>query len=224
MRILVVEDQPAVASFIIKGLKEESYAVDHAPNGNDALDLAGLGEYDLIVLDVLLPGKSGIEVTKQLRGRGNSTPILMLTAMDAIADRVRGLDSGADDYLTKPFSFEEFLARVRALLRRGDRQVLSKLQLADLVMDPGRHEVTRAGRRIELTAKEYALLEYLLRNKGRILSRTSIIEHVWDLHFDSDTNVVDVYIRYLRKKVDEEHALKLIHTVRGVGYVLRDTP
>jgi len=224
MRILVVEDQSAVANFIVKGLREESYAVDHTGNGRDALELLGCGEYDLVVLDLMLPGKSGIEVTETLRGTGCGTPILMLTARDSTADKVRGLDAGADDYLTKPFSFEEFLARVRALLRRGHQQLQGKLQAADLIMDPSRHEVWRGGRRIDLTAKEYALLEYLLRSKGRILSRTAIIEHVWDIHFDSDTNVVDVYIRYLRRKVDEEFTVKLIHTVRGVGYVLRETP
>ncbi len=224
MRILVVEDQPAVAGFIVKGLQEESYAVDAAANGNDALDLAAYGEYDLIVLDVMLPGKSGLEIAETLRRAGDHTPILMLTAMDRVEHRVKGLDAGADDYLVKPFAFDEFLARVRALLRRGKRPLDHKLVLADLVLDPARHEVTRAGTRIDLTAREYALLEFLLRNRNRTVSRTSIIEHVWDQHFDSDTNIVDVYIRYLRRKIDDGFSPRLIQTVRGVGYALREEP
>ena len=222
MRILVVEDQAKVASFIVKGLKEERYAVDLAETGAAGLELAQLNPYDLIVLDVMLPEMNGYQVCEALRQKHIKTPIMMLTARDSVADKVRGLDAGADDYLTKPFSFDEFLARLRALLRRGQHLVEPKLSAADLQLDPVSHEVTRAGKRLELTAKEYGLLEFLLRNKNRIVTRTSIIEHVWDIHFDSDTNLVDVYIRYLRRKLDDDHEVKLIHTVRGVGYVIRD--
>ncbi len=222
MRILVVEDQASVAGFIVKGLREESYAVDLAENGQKGYELASLGEYDAIIMDVMMPGMNGFDLVEQLRGEGHQTPILMLTARDAVQDRVRGLDAGADDYLTKPFSFEEFLARVRALLRRGGQSVETSLCCADLELDPQRHEVRRDGQIIELTPKEFSLLEYLMRNKGRVLTRTRIIEHVWDIHFDSDTNVVDVYVRYLRRKVDEPFPVSLIHTVRGRGYVLRE--
>lgn len=222
MRVLVVEDHVSVANFIIKGLREERYAVDHARNGNEALELALVGEYDVMVLDLMLPGLSGMEVAQRLREHGETLPILMLTARDSVNDKVDGLDAGADDYLTKPFAFAELLARLRALLRRQSTFIDNVLTIADLRLDPTTHEVERAGARLELTTKEYALLEYLLRNKNRVVSRTAIIEHVWDMHFDSDTNIVDVYIRYLRRKVDEPFDGKLIHTVRGVGYVLRE--
>ena len=221
MRILVVEDHKKIASFIVKGLKAESYAVDVAYDGDEGLAMAQMDEYDLLILDIMLPEKSGYEVTKQLREYSIKTPILMLSAKDELEDKVKGLDLGADDYLTKPFMFEELLARVRALFRRGGMSSESKLSLADLTLDPVTHDVSRNNQKIELTAKEYGLLEYLLRNKGRIATRTTIIEHVWDLHFDSDTNLVDVYIRYLRKKIDDDFEPKLIHTVRGVGYVLK---
>jgi heavy metal response regulator len=222
MRILVVEDRSEVARFIVKGLKEERYSVDLAETGDDALREARLTEYDAIVLDVMLPGKDGFEVTRRLREDGCRSAIIMLTAKDQIEDRVGGLDAGADDYLTKPFAFAELLARLRALLRRrrGD-PVETSLQLTDLELDLIKHEVRRAGQRIELTAKEYAVLEYLMRNTNHIVTRTALIEHVWDMHFDSDTNLVDVYIRYLRRKIDDDFEPKLIHTVRGVGYVLK---
>ena len=222
VRILVVEDADRVASFIVKGLREEGFAVDRAATGPEALDAISLNDYDLVILDVMLPGADGFKVTERLRGSGNEVPIIMLTARDGVADRVRGLDVGADDYLTKPFAFEELVARVRANLRRGPIQVDPILELDDLRLDPATREVSRGGQRIELTVKEYGLLDYLLRNKNRIVTRTSIIEHVWDVRFDSDTNLVDVYVRYLRKKIDEPFERKLIHTVRGVGYVMRE--
>ncbi|GAB6064735.1 heavy metal response regulator transcription factor [Deferrisoma palaeochoriense] len=224
MRILVVEDEAKVASFIRKGLEEERYAVDVAGDGEEGLELAELNPYDLIVLDLMLPGLDGFRFIQKLRGQGIATPILVLTARDSVSDKVKGLDLGADDYLTKPFAFAELLARIRALLRRGTPQASPVLQVADLTLDPAARRVTRAGRSIELTAKEFALLEYFLRNAGRVLTRTMILEHVWDQSFDSYTNVVDVYVNYLRKKVDQGFEPKLIHTVRGVGYVLREEP
>ncbi|RMG98047.1 MAG: DNA-binding response regulator [Candidatus Dadabacteria bacterium] len=224
MRILVVEDEAKVASFIRKGLEEERYAVDVAGDGEEGLELAELNPYDLIVLDLMLPGLDGFRFIQKLRGQGIATPILVLTARDSVSDKVKGLDLGADDYLTKPFAFAELLARIRALLRRGTPQTSPVLQVADLTLDPAARRVTRAGKPIELTAKEFALLEYFLRNAGRVLTRTMILEHVWDQSFDSYTNVVDVYVNYLRKKVDQGFEPKLIHTVRGVGYVLREEP
>jgi heavy metal response regulator len=222
MRLLVVEDQERVASFIVKGLREEGYSCDLASDGEQALAQAVVESYDLIVLDVMLPKRDGLAVTQALRDQGAKTPILLLSARHDTSVKVRGLDAGADDYLTKPFAFEELVARIRALLRRGTIVNEPILRLDDLSLDPATREVTRAGVLISLTVKEHALLEYLLRNKRRILTRTSIIEHVWDIHFDSDTNLVDVYIRYLRRKVDEPFDGKLIHTVRGVGYVLKE--
>lgn len=224
MRLLVVEDQERVASFIMKGLREEGYSCDLAADGEQALEHAIIESYDLIVMDVMLPKRDGLAVTQDLRARGLTTPILLLSARHDTSVKVRGLDAGADDYLTKPFAFEELVARIRALLRRGTIVNEPILQLQDLSLDPATREVTRAGTAISLTVKEYSLLEYLLRNKRRIVTRTSIIEHVWDIHFDSDTNLVDVYIRYLRRKVDEPFESKLIHTVRGVGYVLKEAP
>jgi heavy metal response regulator len=222
MRILVVEDHDEVARFIVKGLKEERYAVDCAGTGTEGLSMARLGDYDAIVLDVMLPGMNGFDVAAALRAKGVTSPILMLTAKDQVEDKVHGLDSGADDYLVKPFAFAELLARIRALLRRRDQLAPAELQVADLVLEPVSHHVARAGQPIDLTNREYALLEFLMRNKGRVCTRTSIIEHVWDMHFDSDTNLVDVHIRHLRAKLDEGFSPKLIHTVRGVGYVLRE--
>ncbi len=222
MRILVVEDHEKVAQFIVKGLREERFAVDLATSGTDGLSMASVGDYDVMVLDVLLPGRNGYDVVTELRARGVGTPVLMLTARAQVEDRVRGLDAGADDYLTKPFAFAELLARVRALIRRRERDVPSPLTVADLSLDPVSHEVRRAGQRIDLTSREYAVLEFLMRNRGRVVTRTSMIEHVWDMHFDSDTNLVDVYIRHLRAKLDDPFQLKLIHTVRGVGYVIKD--
>ncbi len=222
MRILVVEDHESVARFIVKGLREESYAVDVVGDGLEAVRAARLAEYDVIVLDVNLPGISGFEVASRLRGHKVGTPILMLTARERVEDRVQGLDAGADDYLVKPFAFAELLARIRALLRRSGPSQATVMRLADLALDPITREVTRGGNRIELTNREYSLLEFLLRNQGRIVTRTSIIEHVWDMHFDSGTNLVDVYVRHLRAKLDETYTPKLIQTVRGVGYVMRE--
>jgi len=222
MRILVVEDRPEVARFIVKGLREELYAVDGATTGPEGLSMAQVGDYDAIVLDVMLPGMNGFDVAAALRQRRISTPILMLTVKDRVEDKVRGLDAGADDYLVKPFAFAELLARLRALLRRRDGQAAADLRLADLAMDPVSHRVQRAGKPVELTQREYALLEFLMRNRGRVCTRTAIIEHVWDMNFDSNTNLVDVHIRNLRAKLDDAFSPKLIHTVRGVGYVLRE--
>lgn len=220
MRILVVEDEKRIAQFIKRGLEEEHYAVDHVADGTSALEWASTAEYDLIVLDVLLPGMKGSDVCQDLRARKYSGAILMLTALGSVEDRVTGLDAGADDYLVKPFDFEEFLARVRALLRRGSGAPATVLQVADLKMDLLAHRVTRGPRTIELTAREYALLEFLMRHVGQALSRTQIVSHVWDHSFDSGTNVVDVYVRYLRKKVDDPFDDPLIQTIRGVGYKL----
>jgi heavy metal response regulator len=218
MRILVVEDERRITAFIKRGLEEERYAVDVAYDGEEALDWAAVANYDLIVLDVLLPKKDGIEVCRELRAQGNKVPILMLTARDAIEDRVQGLDSGADDYLVKPFAFQELLARIRALLRRSGEIKTPRLQVGDLVLDTLTHRSTRGGQVIELTAREYALLEFLMRHPGQVLSRTQISEHVWNYDFFTTSNVVDVYIRYLRRKIDKGFEIKLLQTVRGVGY------
>jgi heavy metal response regulator len=222
MRILVVEDEKKVARFIQQGLEEEHYAVDICHDGTEGLTLAETGSFDVIILDVMLPGKDGFEITRELRAERVTTPILMLTAKTATEDKVAGLDSGADDYLTKPFAFAELLARVRSLLRRGTQEKTTQLTAADLELDTISHRARRGGKTIELTAKEYALLEFLLRNKDRVLSRTIIAEHIWDYHFDTGTNLIDVYINHLRNKVDTGFDLKLIHTVRGVGYVLKE--
>jgi heavy metal response regulator len=224
MRILVVEDERRIAAFIKRGLEEERYAVDVAYDGQEALDWATVVDYDLIVLDILLPKKDGIQVCRELRDRGSKVPILMLTARDAIKDRVRGLDSGADDYLVKPFAFQELLARIRALLRRQSEVKTTQLQLADLVLDTVTHRATRAGRLIELTSREYALLEFLMRHPRQVLSRTQIAEHVWDYGFYLTSNVVDVYIGYLRSKIDKDFDVKLIQTVRGAGYKIEAEP
>jgi heavy metal response regulator len=222
MRILVVEDEKKVARFIQQGLEEEHYTVDASHDGIEGLTMAETGSYDVIILDVMLPGKDGFEITRELRSERITTPILMLTAKIATEDKVAGLDSGADDYLTKPFAFAELLARVRSLLRRGTQEKTTHLTAADLELDTVTHRAHRGGKAIELTAKEYALLEFLLRNKDRVLSRTIIAEHIWDYHFDTGTNLIDVYINHLRNKVDTGFELKLIHTVRGVGYVLKE--
>ena len=218
MRVLLVEDEEKVASFIQNGLREEGYAVDVAYNGQDGLDMAESNDYDLIVLDLMLPGRSGLDVLERLREEHIFTPVLVLTAKDSIQDKVRGLDSGCDDYLTKPFSFDELLARIRALFRRCQDQPTAKLSVDDLVLNPVSRKVTRDGKRIDLTAKEYALLDYLMRNAGRVLSRAQIAEHVWDLDFDTFTNIIDVHINHLRRKVDDGFDKKLIRTVRGMGY------
>jgi DNA-binding response OmpR family regulator len=221
MRILVIEDEAKVASFIRRALEEESYAVDLCADGPSGLEAAKSATYDVIILDVLLPGLSGLEVLKALRQGKVRTPVLILTARGETDQKVKGLDAGADDYLTKPFAIEELLARVRALLRRGVGEVTGLLQVDDLVLNPATREVTRGGHKIDLTAKEYALLEYMMRNAGRVLTRPMIAEHVWNLDFDTFTNVIDVYVNYLRNKIDCEHERKLIHTVRGSGYVLK---
>ena len=221
MRILIVEDEPKVASFIRRALEEESYAVDVCTDGIQGRDLGSEVNYDLIILDLMLPGMPGLEVLKALRNAKVKTPILILTARSEVDQRVKGLDAGADDYLTKPFAIEELLARSRALLRRAGGETTGILQVENLVLNPITHEVTRGGQRIDLTSKEYALLEYMMRNRGRVLTRPMISEHVWDLDFDTFTNVIDVYISYLRNKVDRGHDQNLIHTVRGSGYMLR---
>lgn len=221
MRVLVIEDEGKVASFIRRALEEEGYAVDHAADGRQGLDLGETGVYDLIVLDLMLPGLPGLEVLKTLRRQKVTSPVLILTARTQVDQKVRGLDAGADDYLTKPFAIEELLARTRALLRRGIGEVSGMLVVDDLVLNPATREVMRGGQRIELTAKEYGLLEYFMRNTGRVLTRPMIAEHVWNLDFDTFTNVIDVYVNYLRNKVDRGRPKKLIHTVRGSGYVLR---
>jgi DNA-binding response OmpR family regulator len=221
MRILLVEDQARVARFIQRGLEEEHYAVDIAAGGEDALSLIDVTPYDLVVLDLMLPDIDGIEVCRQVRRKGQTVPILMLTALGALEDKVAGLDVGADDYLTKPFAFPEFLARIRALLRRQETAKTTRLQVADLVLDTATHEVTKAGQEIELASKEYAVLEYLMRRAGQVVSRTMILEAVWDYDFDPGSNVVDVYIRYLRRKLDDPYPIKLLETIRGSGYRLR---
>jgi two-component system, OmpR family, copper resistance phosphate regulon response regulator CusR len=221
MRLLVVEDQKKLSQFLRKGLTEAGYAVDVAETGGAAELLAGDNAYDLIVLDVMLPDQNGLDTARHLRRDGYSGPILMLTALGGTKDKVHGLDAGADDYLTKPFEFEELLARVRALLRRNSPQVQSVLRFADLEMNLITRQVTRAGKPIELTAKEFSLLEYLLRHPNRPVSRTSISEHVWDVSFDSESNVIDVYVNMLRKKVDKPFGKPLIQTVIGVGYALK---
>ena len=220
MRILIVEDEPKVASFIRRALEEESYAVDVCPDGVEGLDLACEVNYDLIILDLMLPNLPGLGVLKGIRAEKVKTPVLILTARSEVDQRVKGLDAGADDYLTKPFAIEELLARSRALMRRASGETSGILQIDDLILNPITHEVTRAGQRIDLTSKEYALLEYMMRSTGRVLTRPMISEHVWDLDFDTFTNVIDVYISYLRNKIDKGHEHNLIHTVRGSGYTL----
>jgi heavy metal response regulator len=221
MRILVVEDERKVASFIRQGLGEEGYAVDVASNGEEGLAMARDGVHDLIILDIGLPKMNGLQVLQELRRRKVTTPVLLLTVRATIEDKVLGLDAGADDYLTKPFAFQELVARVRALLRRRTEGGSAVLQFADLTLDPARHTAFRGGQKIDLTSKEFALLDYFMRNPGRVLTRTMIIEHVWDYDFDTGTNVVDVYVNYLRKKIDSDREPKLIHTIRGVGYVMK---
>ena len=221
MRLLVVEDEKKVARFIKKGLEEEGYAVDVAPDGEEGLGMALDGVHDLIILDIHLPRMDGLGILQELRKKKVTTPVLLLTVRAAIEDKVLGLDAGADDYLTKPFAFQELLARVRALLRRRAEAEAPVLQVADLTLDPARRLVARAGEKIDLTSKEFALLAYFMRNPGRVLTRTMISEHVWDYDFDTMTNVIDVYVNYLRKKIDAGREPKLIHTVRGVGYVMK---
>ena len=221
MRILVVEDEKKMAAFIKRGLEEEGTVVDIAADGEDGLFRASHGNYDLIILDITLPRLDGLEVCRRLREARLSAPILLLTARDSVEMKVKGLDSGADDYLTKPFAFAELLARIRALRRRDRAEVNMKLQVADLVLDPLTRRVSRSGQNIQLTSKEFALLECFMRHPDQVLSRTVLSEKVWDETFDSFTNVIDVYVNYLRNKIDRNFSPKLLHTVRGVGYVLR---
>ena len=224
MRILVVEDEPRIANVLAKGLREQSYAVDVSPDGEDALFRAATNDYDLMLLDVLLPLKDGRSVCRELRASGSRIPILMLTARDAVEDRVAGLDCGADDYLTKPFDFQELLARVRALLRRPAAYRPEILRVADLTLNTANHAVTRSGKPINLTAKEYALLEYLVLNQSRVVGREQIGQHVWDENFDPLSNVIDVYVKRLRAKIDAGFDRALIHTRRGEGYLLMASP
>ena len=219
MRILVVEDEKRIADFLGRGLESAGYAVDIAPDGQAALNLVHATDYDLITLDMMLPDMDGFTVLEKIRNRKTNPPVLILSARGAVEDRVKGLELGADDYLTKPFAFVELLARVRVLLRRG-QPTPEKLVVGELTLDCIRRKVTRSGDNIELAPKEFSILEYLMRNKGRPLSRTMIVEHVWDMDYDGLTNIVDVYIRHLRSKIDDRYPTKLIHTVRGIGYML----
>ena len=222
MKVLVIEDEQRSAVYLKKGLSEQGFTVDLASNGDDGLHLAVSSPYDLVVLDVMLPQRDGWSVLSRLRGEGNQTPVLMLTARDAVQDRVRGLELGADDYLVKPFAFSELLARIRTVLRRGPARQPSIFQIADLEIDLARQRAARAGNRLDLTATEFRLLSLLARHANEVLSRTFIAEQVWDMNFDSDTNVVDVHVRRLRAKVDDPYPQRLIRTVRGVGYVLEE--
>ena len=221
MRILVVEDEKKVASFIQRGLEGEGFQVDIAGDGEEGVAMAQVNPYDLILMDLMLPKMDGLTAIRELRAAQISAPVLCLTAKDTVEDIVAGLDSGSDDYLTKPFAFAELLARVRALVRRGSQERGADITYADLRLDPVAHKVWRSGKEIELTAKEYALLEYFIRNPEKTLTRNMIAEHVWDYTFDSFTNIIDVYVNYLRKKIDRDFTTKLVHTVRGVGYMLK---
>lgn len=222
MKVLVVEDEQKVANFLQKGLREEQFVVDVAYDGLEGESMALENEYDLILLDVMLPGKDGVAILENLRSHKIEVPIIMLTAKDMVVDKLKGFEAGCDDYIPKPFSFEELLARVRAVLRRHSSAGTNVLNFADLTLDLISHKVIRGGKEIELTAKEYSLMEYLMRNPNRVLTRTMITQHVWDYNFDSFTNVIDVYVNYLRNKVDRGFPQKLIHTVRGVGYILKE--
>jgi two-component system, OmpR family, copper resistance phosphate regulon response regulator CusR len=222
MRFLVVEDEQRIADFLKRGLESAGYAVDTAPDGKTAMEMVHGTDYDLIILDMMLPDMDGLKVLERVRNRKASPPVLILSARGSVDDRVKGLELGADDYLVKPFAFVELLARVRVLLRRG-APTPERLQVGDLVLDCIRRRVTRNGEAIELAPKEFSILEYLMRNRGRPLSRTMIVEHVWDMDYDGLTNIVDVYIRHLRSKIDDKWSTKLLHTVRGIGYML-DAP
>ena len=220
MRILLVEDEPAAAQMLAKGLREQTFAVDVAGDGEAALYEASINDYDVILLDVNLPIKNGLEVCRELRAAGSIVPVLMLTARDAVQDRIAGLDTGADDYLTKPYAFHELLARLRALMRRGPALSSDTISVGDLAIDRKTRRVTRAGSAIDLTAKEYALLEYLMRRADEVVGRADIAEHVWDENFDPFSNLIEVYVQRLRRKVDDRHAQKLLRTRRGEGYVI----
>ena len=220
MRVLVVEDEVKMARALRRGLEQEGYAVDTAADGEEGLFQGTENPYDAIVLDVMLPKLDGFEVCRRLRAAGRWAPVLMLTARDAVSDRIAGLDVGADDYLVKPFSFGELLARLRALLRRGPTERPTELVVGDLRLDPATHEVSRAGQQVDLSVREFALLEYLMRRAGQVVTRTSILEHVWDINYDGFSNVVDVYVGYLRKKLEQPFGRPLVRTVRGVGYML----
>ena len=222
MRVLVVEDERRMATLLERGLQEEGYAVDLAATGEDGIWLATENAYDAVLLDVLLPDLDGFEVCRRLREAGRWAPILMLTARDAVPDRVEGLDAGADDYLTKPFAYPELLARLRAVIRRGPHERPAAISVGDLSLDPATREVRRGDLRVPLTPKEFALLEFFMRHAGEVLTRTQILEHVWDFAFDGDSNVIEVYVRYLREKVDRPFGRQSLETVRGVGYRLRD--
>ncbi len=222
MRVLVVEDEVYLLRILKKRLKEEGYTVDTAVDGESGRDFAVFVTYDCIVLDIMLPGKDGFTILKELRAKKVKTPVLILTAKDAINDKIKGLDLGADDYLVKPFSFDEFLARLRALLRRQSKDKVNVLKVGDLIIDKNTRIVKRGGKIIELTYKEYAVLEYLLRNKNIVLKKSQIAENIWDYNFNYTSNIVEVYIRYLRRKIESGFEKKLIHTIRGVGYVVRD--
>ena len=224
MRILLVEDEEKIALFIKRGLQEAGYQVETCGDGNQALDDARNTDYDVVVLDIALPGRDGLSVCRALRQHRRTMPILMLSALDSVPDRIAGLDAGANDYLTKPFAFEEFLARIRALLRKIDATEATSLECADLRVNLLSHKVERSGRPIELSNKEFALLEYLMRSQGRIVTRNMISEHVWNLDFHTMTNVIEVYINYLRRKIDDEFPLKLIRTIRGRGYQISGEP
>lgn len=222
MRVLVVEDEKDLNRVITRKLKAEGYSVDSCFDGADALDYMEMTPYDVIVMDIMMPEKNGYQVLKEMREKGNRSPVLFLTARDALEDRVKGLDLGADDYLVKPFHFEELMARIRVMLRRNHGSVSNRLALADLTLDCDTHEVRRGEKRIELSAKEFSILEYMLRNKGIVLSREKLETHIWNYEYQGASNMIDVYICYLRLKIDKEFEPKLIHTVRGVGYVLRE--
>jgi DNA-binding response OmpR family regulator len=223
MHVLIVEDEKKMAELLKRGLEEENHSVSLAHDGRDALEMAESLEYDAIVLDLMLPGIDGFEVARRLRKGGNRTPILVLTARDTVPDVVKGLDIGADDYMTKPFSFEEFLARLRSVSRRGSTPRPTVLRVGDLVLDPASHQVTRGGEEIPLSRTEFRLLEFLMRRAGRVVARNTIVHSVWDSNDDVEENTLDVFISLLRNKVDRDHKIKLIHTVRGTGYAIRDT-
>ena len=222
MRLLLVEDNKSISSATTKSLEKSGYSVDTCDNGLDAQAYISAGEFDCIILDIMLPGKDGLSILRDLRNANNLTPVLLLTARDSIEDRVKGLDYGADDYLVKPFSLDELQARIRVLLRRQSQERKNELSVADLTMDLTAHTVSRSGQNIDLSSKEFSILEYLMRNKNRILTRTQIVEHVWNFDFNSSSNIVDVYIRYLRLKIDDGFEKKLINTKRGSGYSIKE--